>query len=116
VRRLKDANPKQYERIFKDYQRIFDCGVTAIKSANLKGLGELMNENQNLLAEMTLSCKQIEDIASAATCAGAFGVKLTGTGRGGTVIALTPGKALQEKVEKAIEKEGYDAYKTKIGI
>jgi mevalonate kinase len=47
---------------------------------------------------------------------GAYGAKLTGTGRGGLMIALTPSKSLQEKVATAIEKQGYETFKTKIGV
>jgi mevalonate kinase len=47
---------------------------------------------------------------------GALGAKLTGSGLGGNMIALTPGKQLQERVAKAIEKEGFEALRTTIGI
>jgi galactokinase len=40
---------------------------------------------------------------------------MTGTGRGGLVIALVENKEIQEKVAEAIMKEGYDAWKTMIG-
>jgi len=48
--------------------------------------------------------------------AGAYGAKMTGGGLGGYMVALTPSKELQEKVTKAIEKEGYYALPTRIGI
>ena len=115
VKRMRGENQKQYERIFHDYESIVNSGAKAIKAGDMKKLGDLMDKNQALLAEMTLSCPKIEQIIKAARGAGAFGAKLTGTGRGGTVLALTPGKALQEKVAKAIEKEGYKTFKTKIG-
>ncbi|MFX1431969.1 MAG: hypothetical protein ACFFCY_17515 [Promethearchaeota archaeon] len=46
---------------------------------------------------------------------GALGAKMTGTGRGGLVIALVENKEIQDKIVKAIEKEGYDAWKTIVG-
>ncbi|RLF36365.1 MAG: hypothetical protein DRN08_01475, partial [Thermoplasmata archaeon] len=46
---------------------------------------------------------------------GALGAKLTGGGLGGNMIALTPGKELQEEVANAIEKEGFQVIKTVIG-
>jgi mevalonate kinase len=45
----------------------------------------------------------------------AIGAKMTGTGRGGLVIALAENEEIQESIAKAIEKEGYDAWKTMIG-
>jgi hypothetical protein len=32
------------------------------------------------------------------------------------MVALAPGKGLQEKVAGAIEKEGYEVLRTKIGV
>jgi len=40
---------------------------------------------------------------------------MTGGGLGGNMVALTPGKELQEKVAKAIEAEGFSALRTRIG-
>ena len=102
VKRLKEADPKKFERIFADYQKVFDGGLNAIKNGDLTKLGTLMDENQRILAEMTLSCREVDEIIKAAKNAGALGVKLTGTGRGGSVIALTPGENLQNKVAAAI--------------
>ena len=47
----------------------------------------------------------------AAQCA-----KLTGGGLGGNIIALTPGRDLQDDVANAIEKEGFQTLKTVIGV
>lgn len=116
VRRLKEEKPEQYKRVFEDYMRVFEDGLNAIKGNDLQSLGELFNRNQELLAEMTLSCPEIEEIREAALKAGAYGSKLTGTGRGGTVISLTPGAELQDRVADAIEAKGYAAYKTTIGV
>ncbi|MFH1788531.1 MAG: mevalonate kinase [Candidatus Altiarchaeota archaeon] len=116
IRRLREENPEQYERIFSDYLRVFEKGLSAIKTGDNKKLGEMMDENQKLLAEMTLSCPEIEEIIDAAKSAGAVGAKLTGTGRGGSVIALTPGDELQQKVAEAIEAKGYATLKTAIGV
>ncbi len=40
---------------------------------------------------------------------------MTGTGRGGLVIALVENKVIQDKVATAIEKAGFEAWKTMIG-
>jgi mevalonate kinase len=46
---------------------------------------------------------------------GALGAKVTGGGRGGYMIALTPGKHLQEIVASTFEKKGYKVIQTMIG-
>ena len=40
---------------------------------------------------------------------------MTGTGRGGLVIALTENEEIQDEVARIIEKEGFNAWKTLIG-
>jgi mevalonate kinase len=46
---------------------------------------------------------------------GALGAKVTGGGRGGYMVALTPGKQLQDKVASAFDKEGYKVIRATIG-
>jgi len=116
VRKAKEAEPEKYNRIFDDYLKIVKEARSVIERGDLKRLGKLMDENHKLLKEMNLSCKEAEEIISVAKANGAIGAKITGTGRGGYVILLTPGRKLQEKVAKAIEKEGFRVLKTKIGI
>lgn len=115
VKFLMEQNPKDFEKIFADYKAIFEKAVLAIKENDLVFLGKLMNENHSLLQKITVSCKELDEMQKIALDAGAFGAKLTGTGRGGLMIALTPGKALQEKVSKALEAKGFKTTKTKIG-
>ncbi len=50
-----------------------------------------------------------------AKSAGAYGAKLTGTGKGGLMLALTPGKDLQNTVAGELQKKGYFVFKTTIG-
>ena len=46
---------------------------------------------------------------------GALGAKVTGDGRGGYIVALTPGKAHQQTVAEAMDKEGYKIIRASIG-
>ncbi|MBN2042975.1 MAG: mevalonate kinase [Candidatus Aenigmarchaeota archaeon] len=116
LRKAKESEPEKYERIFREYDQVFEEGKKALGDHDLKKLGELFDKNQDLLRESTISCDEIETIVRVAKDNGALGAKLTGTGRGGNVIALTPGKDLQDKVAEAIEKEGFMTTKTRIGV
>lgn len=116
VKKAKEADPKKYERISGDYLKLIKKARGVIENGETTELGKLMDENHSLLKEMHLSCVQAEEIISVAKANGASGAKITGTGRGGYVILLTPGKAVQEKVAKAIEAKGYKTLKTEIGI
>jgi mevalonate kinase len=75
-----------------------------------------MDENHLLLQKIGVSCKELDYLVNVAKEQGALGAKLTGGGGGGCMTALTPGQDLQEKVARAIEKEGFQVLRTKIGI
>jgi mevalonate kinase len=115
VKKLKDAQPEKINAIFNEYEKLEEEAKKALQKYDLKKVGELMNQNHSLLQQLTVSCKELDEIVTTARNAGAFGAKLTGTGRGGLAIVLTPGKELQEKVAKAIEAKGYETVKTVIG-
>lgn len=66
-----------------------------------------MTENHKLLVEMDMSHEILNTLCEIALKNGALGAKVTGGGRGGYMISLTPGKELQDKVASAFEKAGY---------
>lgn len=115
VKALKEKKPKEFEKIFKEYRKIFDSALSALEKGDWKKVGKLMNKNHELLQKITVSCKELDKMQKIALKAGALGAKLTGTGRGGLLIALTPEEELQEKVAKALEKAGFACQKTRIG-
>ncbi|HID10631.1 MAG TPA: hypothetical protein EYP17_04945 [Candidatus Latescibacteria bacterium] len=76
------------------------------KKAMLEGdwelLGELMNENHEIQRDLGGSGPANERLIEAALDAGAWGAKLAGAGRGGTIIALHPNpEELVEPLKKA---------------
>ncbi len=116
VRAKKEADPEWFEQICKQYREVFDKGLEAVKKGDREEVGRQMDKNQEILRQIDVSCDEIEEIVKTAKEAGAIGAKLTGTGRGGYVLLLTPGKELQEKVAKAVEEKGYKTLKTKVGL
>jgi mevalonate kinase len=115
VKAKKESDEKWFEGVSNKYKEVCEKGLEAIKKEDWKTVGEMMDKNQDLLKQIDVSCKEIEDIVKGAKEAGAWGAKLTGTGRGGYVLLLTPGSELQEKVAKAIEGLGFKTVKTSIG-
>ncbi|MCX6802360.1 MAG: mevalonate kinase [Candidatus Diapherotrites archaeon] len=115
VKKEKEKNQGEFEKIFKEYLRISEQALSAFRENDIGKIGKLMNENHKLLQKIGVSCKELEELVEIARENGAIGAKLTGTGRGGLMIALTPEKTLQEKVAKAIEKTGKTAFRTRIG-
>jgi mevalonate kinase len=116
VAERKEQNPEKYGRIFKQAEDLAIKGKAALKAFDLKLVGKLMNENHRLLQEIEVSCKELDDLVDLARKQGAVGAKMTGGGGGGCMLALTPGKALQENVASAIEAQGFEVLRTKIGV
>jgi len=112
----KQANPEKYDPIFKQAEELAIKGKTALDAFELKKVGELMNQNHTLLQQIEVSCKELDHLVDLARKLGAYGAKMTGGGGGGCMLALTPGKDLQEKVATAIENEGFQVLRTKIGV
>ncbi len=115
VKNLRDKNPEAMQIIFDEYVKIVNEGKKALADYNLEKIGQLMDMNQELLRRITVSSELLESIIAIAKLNGAIGAKLTGTGRGGSVIVLTPGKELQEKVADAMKVKGYGVVLTTIG-
>jgi mevalonate kinase len=116
VAERKRKNSGKYDAIFKQAENLTYVGRKALESYDLKKVGELMNENHFLLQEIEVSSMELDLLVGMARKNGAFGAKLTGGGGGGCMVALTPSRELQETVASAIEQEGYNVLRTKIGV
>ena len=87
----------------------------ALLEGDIISIGKLMNQNHKLLQDITVSGEFNDKLVEIALSNGALGAKMTGTGRGGLVIALAENEEVQKNIANAIEVEGYDAWKTMIG-
>lgn len=86
-----------------------------LENGELDKVGRLMIENHQILIEMGLSHEKLIYLCDLALRLGAPGAKLTGGGMGGYMLALTPGKVLQEKVAQAMEKENFFVIRATVG-
>ncbi len=115
VRKRKEENPEKYKEIFDRAENIAYLAKNAFINEDYKELGKLMNENHKLLQQIEVSSRELDFLVKLSRDQGAIGAKLTGGGLGGNIIALTPGRDLQDDVANAIEKEGFQTLKTVIG-
>ncbi|HDQ15597.1 MAG TPA: mevalonate kinase [Bacteroidetes bacterium] len=115
VRERKEKYPDKYKEIFDRAENIAYLAKDALNEEDYKELGKLMNENHKLLQQIEVSSRELDFLVKLARDHGALGAKLTGGGLGGNIIALTPGRELQDNVANAIEKEGFQTVKTVIG-
>ncbi|MHA2244830.1 MAG: mevalonate kinase [Candidatus Hodarchaeales archaeon] len=116
VRKKKEENPEWFEDVVKEYQEVIENGRESLENMELERVGQLMNKNHELLQKITVSNDVLDNMIKHARDNGALGAKVTGTGRGGNMIALTPGSELQDKVYNALKDAGHPAWKTLIGI
>ena len=109
---------KDTELFKKRLQTIRDQAMAmkrGLEDYDLAKVGQIMTANHDILIDMDLSHETLIYLCNKAIELGALGAKVTGGGRGGYMSALTPGKALQDKVASAMEKEGYKVIRATIG-
>lgn len=116
IKERKEKYPEKYNELFKKAENLAYKARAALEAFDLEYTGRLMTENHGLLQAAGVSCKELDHLVDLAMAQGALGAKMTGGGLGGNMIALTPGEALQEKVAGAMEKEGFEVIRTKVGV
>lgn len=70
----------------------------ALQSDDRPRLGELMNVNHELLSALGVSSPALDAICNHARSLGAWGAKLTGAGRGGSIVLLAPEPQLRDPI------------------
>lgn len=115
VRKLKEQKPEWFDEILKQYEQLAMKTKLALEQNDLQAVANCLNQNQELLQQITVSNSELDAIVSEAKKAGALAAKLTGTGRGGLAIALAKDSAGQEKIASAVQKMGYETERTTIG-
>jgi mevalonate kinase len=108
--------PEKYGQLIDNANQIAQEAMKAIETFDLRKIGRLMDQNDLLLKEAELSCPELDFLVQLSRQEGALGAKQTGSGGGGCMLALTPGKALREKVASAIERERFQAIRTMVGM
>lgn len=88
LRRLWLRDATAFEEYFNEIAQITLIARRSIESGKPESLGELMDQNHVLLQSMTISSPALDKLVKAARKAGALGAKLSGSGRGGNMIAL----------------------------
>jgi len=115
VKERRERAIEKYDQIFKNADELAQEAKKQLLAFDLPKLGVSMNKNHELLKQIGVSCDQLDLLVDLARDNGALGAKMTGTGRGGYMVALTPGMELQERVAVEIERKGFQALRTTIG-
>lgn len=112
---LMDRYPEKVAKTFDDIGALVEEGKKAILNRDVNKIGDLMNQNQELLSSLGLSHPKLDDCISEARKAGALGAKLSGSGWGGVMLALTNPED-QDRVAGAMARTRADVIKTKTGV
>lgn len=105
VRQLWLHDTIRFNDLFDAIGQLVKEARTALQLGDIPRLGLLMQQNQILLQEMTVSSPELDALVNAARNAGAYGAKLSGAGRGGNLIALVE-SGQSETVSQALLQAG----------
>jgi hydroxymethylglutaryl-CoA reductase len=105
VRARRARSGEHYAAIFDEVDALTLSGADALARADYDELGLLMNICHGLLGAIEVSTSELENMVSIARAAGAVGAKITGSGGGGSIVALCPG--VTAEVSAALAAAGY---------
>jgi hydroxymethylglutaryl-CoA reductase len=100
------AQAQHYDALFDSIDAMSLAAVDALRSTNYEVLGSLMNTAHGVLNAIGVSTPELEGMVAIARAAGATGAKLTGSGGGGSIVALCPGT--MDEVAAALQAASYD--------
>lgn len=106
VAELRKRKPLFVDNSMKAIGQFVHQAYQMIAQKNVIELGRLMTYNHYYLNQLGVSNTHIDKIVNAAWMAGALGAKLTGSGRGGCLIALAESKQMARKIARAMREAG----------
>lgn len=124
IARIGERNPDLHKKFLDGVGALVNNARHALEAGDEVALGQLFDLNQMLLAGVMLSTDAIERMCTLARERGALGAKLTGSGGGGSVIALggmcprgeagSAAEARAKDVADSWSAAGFRAFPTKI--
>jgi len=112
VRQVAEARcrqPAHYDALFWEIGHLVSYARQILAHGSPAQLGMCLNRNHELLCELGVSSETIDRLVAAACKAGAAGAKLSGAGRGGSVIALLSSAEQAAEVRAALQEAGAQA-------
>ena len=106
-----DLGEEERAKVREEYETVWRALQMALKKADAKMIGSLMNENHALLKKRGVSSRGIESAVSAALAAGAYGAKLTAAGgEGGAVLVLCEKKKIGGMASSVKSSTGFECH------
>jgi mevalonate kinase len=105
VRKFYEQQPEVAKPLIQAAGEVAKEARRALEKGDIIKLGQLANENHDLLQKLTVSSPELDKLVNAARDAGAVGAKLSGGGRGGNMIAFVEDH-MGESVTTALQEAG----------
>ncbi|MDE1829775.1 MAG: mevalonate kinase [Thaumarchaeota archaeon] len=87
VREFKNNNERLFAQMCEQESKLVENALSSIKETNLKNLGLLMRQNQQMLEKINVSTDKLDQLVKEASKT-SYGAKITGAGGGGCIISL----------------------------
>ena len=112
VKEFENKNKEKFNELSNLESKLVEDVLKLIKENKIKEIGEKINQNQKFLEEIGISNEQLENMIKIGQIS-SYGAKITGSGGGGCIFALTNESNLENTLKEFTNKK-YECFATKI--
>ena len=112
VKEFENKNKEEFLKLSNLESKLVEDVLKLVKENKIQEIGQKMNQNQEYLENIGISNKELTKMIKIGQ-ESSFGVKITGSGGGGCIFALTNESNLQNILKK-FKDSNYECFSTKI--
>ena len=112
VKEFENKNKEEFSRLSDLESKLVEDVLKLVKENKIQEIGQKMNQNQKYLENIGISNKELTKMIRIGQ-ESSFGAKITGSGGGGCIFALTNESNLQNILKK-FKDNNYECFSTKI--
>lgn len=112
VKEFENENKEEFSKLSNLESKLVEDVLKLVKENKIQEIGQKMNQNQEYLENIGISNKELTKMIKIGQ-ESSFGAKITGSGGGGCIFALTNESNLQNILKK-FKDNNYECFSTKI--
>jgi len=112
VKEFENKNKEEFSKLLNLESKLVEDVLKLVKENKIQEIGQKMNQNQEYLENIGISNKELTKMIKIGQ-ESSFGAKITGSGGGGCIFALTNESNLQNILKK-FKDNNYECFSTKI--
>ena len=112
VKEFENKNKEEFSKLSNLESKLVEDVLKLVKENKIQEIGQKMNQNQEYLENIGISNKELTKMIKIGQ-ESSFGAKITGSGGGGCIFALTNESNLQNILKK-FKDSNYECFSTKI--